>query len=526
MKAFVKGDLDGFFALALDNLINILLISSFCIGMLGFEPEFFFSKILPGTSVALIVGNLFYAKQAISLAKRENRNDVCALPYGLNLFTTLAFSILVMLPAQQAALAEGLSKEEADLAAWQAGIIACVGSGLIEILGGLVADKLRLWIPRAALLATPAMVGLLMIAGDFFFKVMGHPAIGFVTLGLIIATYYGRMKLRAGIPVSAAVLAIGTLIAWALYSRGDNPLVPVGGASSATIGLHFPIPVIGNLLQGAGYFSEYLNVILPMGLLNLIGSLQCLESAEAAGDRYPGRPSLVMNGVGTLGAAFFGSPYPTTLYYGHPGWKAIGSRAGYSTLNAICFTFLLLTGSISYIAQLIPIEAGMAILVWIGATIFIQAFSTVPQKHFPAVAVGMLPVVGGFTALIIRHALGGSDTLFSPDLLGQINDNRNFAITGVFASDVGYIFSSVIWAATTVAVIERNFARAAIWMLCGATMAITGLIHSFQIQPFDVVGAVAPAWSWFWSYLATALLFIIIPLIASPDDDPDRGEFH
>lgn len=516
MKAFVKGDLDGFFALALDNLVNILLISSFCLGMLGFEPSFFFSRILPGTAVALIVGNAFYARQAHQLAKAENRNDVCSLPYGLNLFTTFAFSLLVMLPAQQNALADGLTKNEADLAAWHAGIVACVGSALIEMLGGLVADKLRKWIPRAALLATPAMIGLLMISGDFFFKVVGHPAIGFFTLGLILAVYYGRVKIRGGVPASALVLAIGTGLAWLFHSQGPNAIVPVGSLDDVSLGLHLPIPVFSEIATSLSYFSEYLTVILPMGLLNLVSSLQCLESAEAAGDKYKGRPSLFMNGIGTLGAACFGSPYPTTLYYGHPGWKAIGSRAGYSTLNAIFFTFLIFTGSITFIAYYIPVEAGMAIFVWIGSTVFIQAFATVPKKHYPAVAMGMLPVVGGFSAILVRHALAGGGNEFSLELLQGIEQSRNFAVSGMFATDVGYILTSVIWASATVAIIERKFHLSALCFLFGSLLSLAGIIHSFDVKAFDVVSSMQPGTNWAIAYLATALLMLLIPYITKP----------
>ncbi|GAB5560186.1 MAG: NCS2 family permease [Synoicihabitans sp.] len=516
MRAFTKGDVDGFFALALDNLINLLLISSFCLGMLGFEPTLFFQRMLPGAAIALIVGNVFYARQALALARRENRTDVCALPYGLNIFTTLAFSVLVMLPAQQGALASGLTKPEADLVAWRAGLVACLGSGLIELFGGLVADRLRKILPRAALLATPAMVGLLMISGDFFFKCVGHPYIGLPTLALILAVYYGGMRLRGGIPASAAVLLIGTILAWLLHRSGPSALVPVGSLADSNFGLHLPIPVVGDLIAGLPYFSSYIGVILPMGLLNLIGSLQCLESADAAGDHYAGRPALAMNGLGTLAAACFGSPYPTTLYYGHPGWKAIGSRAGYSTLNAVFFTLILVTGSFSYVAYFVPVEAGMAILVWIGSTIFIQAFSTVPQKHFPAVAIGMLPVVGGFAALVTRHVVAGSGGAFSPDMFAQVAEQRNFAIEGLFATDLGYIFMSVIWAACTAAIIERKFRTAAAWMLVAAVMSAAGLMHAIRIESFDVIGAVAPAWPWVWSYVATAGMLFGFPLIAKP----------
>ena len=40
--------------------------------------------------------------------------------------------------------------------------------------------------------------------------------------------------------------------------------------------------------------------------------------------------SLTINGLGSIAAALFGSAFPTTIYIGHPGWKALGARAGYS----------------------------------------------------------------------------------------------------------------------------------------------------------------------------------------------------
>ena len=521
MKPFVKGDLDGFFALALDNLINLLLISSFCLGVLKFSPEIFYSRILPAVAVSLLVGNLFYARQALALARRENRTDVCALPYGLNLFTVLAFSVLVMLPAQQAALARGLDKPAADLEAWRAGIAACLVSGVIELVGGLWIDKLRRVIPRAALLAVPGMVGLMFISGDFFFKCIAYPDIGFVTLALVCTIYYGRMKLRGGVPPSLVVIVAGTAVAWLWHRHGasSTPLVPVGRLEAEHVGFHFPVPVIGDLVASAAYILPYLAVSIPMGLLSLVGSLQCLESAEAAGDKFPGRPALAMNGLGSLAAALCGSPYPTTLYFGHPGWKAIGARAGYSTLNALFFTVVLLTGTFSFIAYAVPIEAGMAILVWIGTVMFMQAFSSVPTKHYPAVAIGMLPPVAGFAALVTRHALAGAGVAFSPELIEKISATRNFALGGVFAGDAGYIFMSILWAGAVVEVVERRFVRASLWLVAAAAFAGLGFMHAIKVTPFDVIGAVTPAWPWVWAYLGAAAILALTPLIARPTDE-------
>ena len=78
---------------------------------------------------------------------------------------------------------------------------------------------------------------------------------------------------------------------------------------------------------GGGHLLPYLSVIVAMGLFNVLGSLQNIESAEAAGDSYETRSSLMINGFGSIAAALFGSTFPTTIYIGHPGWKALGARA-------------------------------------------------------------------------------------------------------------------------------------------------------------------------------------------------------
>ena len=69
MRLFVRGDVDGFFAIAMDNLIQLLLIPALCIGVVGMAPPFVYGRILPGIAVSYVVGNLFYAWQAHRLAR-------------------------------------------------------------------------------------------------------------------------------------------------------------------------------------------------------------------------------------------------------------------------------------------------------------------------------------------------------------------------------------------------------------------------------------------------------------------------
>jgi AGZA family xanthine/uracil permease-like MFS transporter len=75
----VRGDIDGFIGLFIDNLVNLLLITGLCLS-LGMSAELVFGRILPGTALSVLAGNLFYAWQARRLAASERRTDVTALP--------------------------------------------------------------------------------------------------------------------------------------------------------------------------------------------------------------------------------------------------------------------------------------------------------------------------------------------------------------------------------------------------------------------------------------------------------------
>jgi AGZA family xanthine/uracil permease-like MFS transporter len=525
MKAFVKGDLDGFFALALDCLINLLLMTEFCVGLMGFSPQLFYGRILPGMATGLVAGNLFYAWQARKLAAKEQRTDVCALPFGINIVTVVVYSLLVMYPAQRAALADGWSKAKADEIAWLAGIAACLGTGLIEFTGAFIVDQLKRVTPLAAMLAAQAGVGIFFIAMDFMFRAWTYPLIGMGTLGLALLIYFGRLRFKLGVPGGLVLVTLGALAAWGLHWLGFASPAPAYPEDYSNLGLHLPRPALAAAGASLRYLLPFFTIVVPMGLVNLVGSIVCIASAEAAGDAYDVRSSLVANGLTTLVAACFGSPYPTTIYIGHPAWKMIGARTGYSTLNAIFITLVCLTGSLSLVARYIPIESGMAILIWIGITMGTQAFTAVPRRHVPAVIVGLFPAIASYCALVAKNVLNGvgvgsAANPFRPELLDQILHRQSFYVEGMFALNQGYFFACVILAAATVAIIERQFKIAALWFLAGAALASLGLIHSFGYVNGDIVGVLHPGWKWVVGYLAMAAAMLIFPAIMVPADEP------
>jgi AGZA family xanthine/uracil permease-like MFS transporter len=519
MRWFVRGDIDGFFGLALDNLVQLLLIASLWGGVLGMPAELLYGRVLPGVAVSLLVGNLFYAWQARRLGRKTGRTDVCALPYGINTVTVIAYTFLVMLPAKIQATKLGLGGDDAARFAWHAGLVACFGCGAIEFVGSFVAQAVRRATPRAALLSTLAGIALGFIALGFFFRAFAHPIVGLTTLGIVLLVYFGRVRFKGGIPGGFVAVAIGTGLAWA------TGLVDVDKQPAFEVRWLPPVAVVNDLLEAlrGDHLMAYLPVIVPMGLFNLVGSLQNIESAEAAGDLYPTAPSLAVNGLGSVVAAAFGSCFPTTIYIGHPGWKAMGARAGYSILNGLFFTVVCLTGVLGYIAWLVPIDAGMAIVLWIGIVITAQAFQAVPREHAPAVVMGLLPGVAAWGVLLIKTALRVGGVPFDEGKLVSAFEGADTWINGAFALEQGFIFTSIVWSAATVALIERRLSVASVWCLIAAGLSFTGVMHAYRWVPGDTVATVTFAWSPFvTSYLVMAGCFLLARWVT----EPYEGDSH
>jgi adenine/guanine/hypoxanthine permease len=506
MRWFVSGDIDGFFGLGLDNLVQLLLIDTLCKSVLGFPSSLIYGRVLPGAAISILVGNVYYAYQAKRLAARTGRTDVCALPYGINTVSLIAFVFLVMLPAKMLAARAGAP--DPSRVAWEAGLLATFCSGVLEFSLAFVAEAVRKITPRAALLSTLAGIALAFISLGFVFRAFARPIVGLTTLGVILLTYFGRVRFKGRIPGGMVAVGLGAILSWMIG------IAPVGQHPHGAA-LHLPVPVFGSLIASfrSSYLLPYLSVIVAMGLFNVLGSLQNIESAEAAGDSYETRPSLMVNGAGSIVAALFGSAFPTTIYIGHPGWKALGARAGYSLINGAFITFICITGTLQWISWAVPIDAGIAIVLWIGIMITAQAFQTTPREHAPAVVVGMLPGIAAWGAMMAKDGLlaaglGTAARPFSSALIAEFAKSDVW-IHGAFSLEQGFLFTSMLLAAAVVCIIERRWKAAAMWCFVAALLSAAGLMHSYRWTVNDTVMKLAPAWPFAIGYAVMALIFFL-----------------
>lgn len=498
---FVRGDIDGFFGLFVDNLLQLMLIAVLCTKVCGMPPELVYGRILPGAALSILFGNAFYTWQARRLAIHTGRSDVTALPYGINTVSLIAFVFLIIAPIY-------FETKNPQLA-WQAGLFACLASALLECIGAFIGDWLRRHTPRAALLSTLAGIAITFISMGFVFQIFAMPTIALVPALFIIMVYGGQIRLPLGIPGGLIAVLIGVALGWLLRCCGLPYFQPLDEIYRFTV--HLPQPALGDMLafltNGQGW--KYFSVIFPMALFNVIGSLQNLESAEAAGDRYDTCSSLLVNGVGSIVAACLGNPFPTTIYIGHPGWKAMGARWGYSLLNGVVITVLCLIGGVTLVLKVVPLEAMIGILLWIGMIITAQAFQEVPKRHSVAVALGLLPALAAWALLLIETALraAGSSLYQTAPKFGS-----DLYIYGIISLSQGFMLTSMLLAAMMVFVVERQFLTAAIWTGVTALLAYCGIIHAYLLTPAGVKNnfGFGTATGFASAYLFAALLLVAL----------------
>lgn len=501
-KWFVKGDLDGFFGLAVDNLVQVLVIAALCKQLCGFSDDLIYSRVLPGVAVSLFIGNMYYAWHARRVARRDGRPDTTALPYGINTPSVFAYIFFILAPVY-GRFAPEVGPEKAGEIAWKIGLLACIGSGLIEFAAAFIGGWIRRVTPRAALLSALAAIGVIFIASPFAFQIFERPLVAMVPLFVVLIGYFARVRFPFGLPSGLVAVILGAVLAWTIpFIPGLGPpmmSIPAVSESVEWVKLYQPTFLGQDIYEffrtHTSLFWAFLGVVVPMGLINAVGSLQNIESAEAAGDRFSTGPCMAVNGIGSIAAGLFGSCFPTTIYIGHPGWKALGARCGYSIINALFFSAIFLFGLGSLIVNAIPMEAGMAIVLWIGVIIAAQAYEAVPKRHYTAVALGFFPAVAMMAVLLVPQILTGAGaeggilpmirdhgaSLENPQL--RTDDWWPIGVYALAGANSGFVITGLLVSAVSAFLIDRRFKTAGIWLLLAAVITLLGFQHAYRIEP-------------------------------------------
>src|ERR1700684_1008048 len=402
---WTPGDWNAFFGFGTNILVNMLVLTGLLRFVLKMPDTLVFGRILPALGLMLCLSTFYYAWLAYRLAQKTGRTDVCALPSGVSVPHMFIVTFVIMLPVTL--------KTGDAMKGWSAGLVWVFFQSFILMIGGFIAPYIRKITPRAALLGTLAGVSVTFISMRPALEMYMTPQIGLICFAIILLSWFGGVKYFRGIPAALVAIAVGMIIAWGanLFGLGLGGLSVKGvGDAFASFGFSVPIPAIGQVFSGFEFLGVILVTAIPFGIYDLVEAMDNVESAEAAGDHYPTTRVLTADGVVSLIGCLMGNPYINAVYIGHPGWKAMGGRIGYSAATGIMVIVLSWFGVISLMTALIPVVAISPILLYIGMLIGSQAFQESPKRHAPAVVIALLPQIAAWGKLQIDNALGAAGT--------------------------------------------------------------------------------------------------------------------
>ena len=473
---WTPGDWNAFFGFGTNILVNLLTLSGLLRFVLNMPDELVFKRILPATGLMMCMSTMYYAWLAYRLAKKTGRTDVCALPSGISVPHMFIVTFVIMLPVK---LATG-----DPIKGWQAGLTWVFIQSFVLMLGGFLAPIVRKITPKAALLGALAGVSITFISMGPALQMYMTPVIGVVCFAIILASWFGGVK-YGGIPAGLVAIAAGTLIAWgsSLFGLhfGDMSLEKLRGSFS-TFGFALPHPVLGLVLGGLhwSFLKTILVTAIPFGIYDLVEAMDNVVSAAAAGDSYPTTRVLTADGVVSLIGCLMGNPYINAVYIGHPGWKSMGGRVGYSAATGIMVIILAWFGIISLMVALIPVVAIAPILLYIGMLIGSQAFQESPRRHAPAIVLALVPSLAAWGKLQIDNALHAAGASASPDIIAKLAGSGSL-YHGLSILGGGSILAGVVLGAIATFIIDREFIKASCFALAGAVLTFFGLMHGEAI---------------------------------------------
>jgi len=466
---WTKGDTNAFFGLGFNILVNVLTLTSLLIFVVQIPSRDVLGTVLPALGIAMLAGNIYYTVLARRLARRENRLDVTALPYGPSVPHMFIVVFVIMLPIYLA------TKDPVQ--AWQAGLAWAFVIGVIVLIGAFIGPFIRRITPRAAMLGTLAGISLTFISMRPAGQIWAVAWIGLPVLGIILVGFFTNIRLPGGIPIGLAALLVGTAIGWI----GGYMSVPDVSAAVQEIAIAVPTLHVGMLASGLGQLTPLLATAIPLGVYNFAEAMSNVESASAAGDSYNLRSVLIADGSGAIIGAALGSPFPPAVYIGHPGWKATGGRTSYSMGSGIFIAVLCFLGLFGVLTTLLPIPAIVPILLYIGLLIGAQAFQSTPRIQAAAVVAAILPNLASWGTGLIDNALAAAGT--SADKVGEeALASAGLVYQGLKILGEGAVLAGMVLGSIVAFIMMRKFVSSAIAAALGAVLSWIGLIHASEVS--------------------------------------------
>jgi AGZA family xanthine/uracil permease-like MFS transporter len=518
---FSIGDINAFFGLMLDNVVNLAVLAGILVGGFGFPSDIVFLRMFPGTALGVLLGNLVYTGMAIRLARRTGRDDVTAMPLGTDTPSTIGIALAVLGPAFIAAKTT-MPERDAAIFAWQVGMATMVLMGVFKVGMSFLGSRIGRWIPAAGLLGSIAGVGVALLGALQLGEIYAEPVVGMIALGLIIYALVARIRLPYQAPAVLVAVTVGAILYYGLGAWGLT-VHPVA-VPEASMLFALPTPNLGFITGMPVALRDYLPLALPFAILTIVGGINVTESARVAGDDYNTRDILLTEALSTLVAGICGGMSQTTPYIGHPAYKAMGGRAGYTLMTGLFVGLGGIFGYIGLMAALLPRPALAPVLLFIGLEITSQAYSASPRRHMAAVTVALLPSVAVVVQILMSQVYNGALMSAAIDPAGTMLatglTNPAFVQTvGVMIMLAsGFIVTAMLWGAAVAFIIDRQVGSASVTLLIFGALSLFGFIHSVLPSggiylPWTVASPLP--WHWGAAYGGLAVVLLVLARTAA-----------
>lgn len=499
-----RDDINPAMAFMLDCVVNLFVLSAILIHAFGFPTDLVYGRIIPGAVVGIVVGNAFYIAMTVRMAKRTGNHAITALPLGLDMPTTIAFSFGLMGPLFLGLKHELGDADAAARAAWYIAMGATLWIGVIKAALAFFGKAIQRFVPVAALLGSMFGIAVVWLGANAVLGVMEVAPIGLIALVIMVYTLIGTGVLKGDLPGAVVAILAGTFVYYLLGWSGGLAAIglPYGVPSPGALALRLPLPSLGGLEEMFGRALGYLAVSAPFALLIAASSINLATAAKLVGDDFNPRQVMLADAAATVASALFGGVVQTTPYFGHTTYKRMGGRAAYSLAVIVVLGVGVTFGVLQFLIDLIPAAVFKPVLIVVAMDIIRLNFQSVPKDHAPAVGFAVMPAILNFAYIQIEtlygrvHEAVGAAAVALPASAGFLMGE--YGLIATMAR--GYILTSLIWGSVVVFLIDGAMRRAIIVLLIAALFTLVGLIHS-----------VDPAASLYWPWAFAGALRGTIP---------------
>ncbi len=455
-RIFSRGDINAFFGLMLDNVTNLVILTGILNGVFGYPLKIIMTRMIPATALGVMIGDLVYTYMAYKLMKKENRDDVTAMPLGLDTPSTVGIALTVLGPVY-------LQTKDPYLTLY-VGMSVLIIMGVIKVILSFLGEYVQKYFPEAGLLGSIGGIGIALLGFYPMLDVFKLPIVGIVALGIIIYAFFARHTMPFKIPPVFAAVALGTLIYYVLPLKDTH-------ATVSTLGFFIPYPDM-NFLKGLKLAVNYLPVAIPFGILTIVGGINVNESARVAGDNYKTRDILLTEAIATIIAGVCGGVAQSTPYIGHPAYKRMGAKAGYTFATGIFIGVGGMLGIVGGIVNIIPVAAVAPILIFIGFEIAEQSF-VVCKDEIPAVLFAFIPSIANLVQVQVNSFMG-----FFGKTIADLSGEMLSTYKAITVLGNGFILTAMLWGSMVSFLIRKNLKG---FIFVNSTIiffTLTGLIHS------------------------------------------------